>query len=178
MYVAGVHEDAGGRPRNRRQRDPAEACPGRLGERANLRLHDVEQSLDFIDDVAFDGIVCALVLHHVANRAQLLSELRRVLRPGGWLLISTSHPTSDRHRFGGSYYAEDWVDLPVAGGEQSIHYQRMSLETFLAELLDSGFVLERLVEPRPTAALRDLDESAYRKLQQSPSFLAVRLRRS
>jgi len=148
-----------------------------LGERVDLHLHDVERPLDFIEDAAFDGIVCALVLHHVTNRAQLLSELRRVLRPGGRLLVSTSHPTADWRRFGGSYYAEDWVDLPVAGGAFSIHYQRMPLETFLAELLDSGFVLERLVEPRPTPALRDLDETAFSKLQQAPSFLAVRFRR-
>jgi ubiquinone/menaquinone biosynthesis C-methylase UbiE len=85
---------------------------------------------------------------HVTNRAQLLGELRRVLRPGGRL-----------------------------GGAFSIHYQRMTLETFVGELLDSGFVLERLIEPRPTPALRDVDEVVYAKLQQAPSFLAARLRR-
>jgi hypothetical protein len=53
----------------------------------------------------------------------------------------------------------------------------MTLETFVGELLDSGFVLERLIEPRPTPALRDVDEVVYAKLQQAPSFLAARLRR-
>ncbi|MDG4767657.1 class I SAM-dependent methyltransferase [Solwaraspora sp. WMMD406] len=149
----------------------------RLGDRADLHRHDAEDPLDFIDDASFDGVICALMLHHVANRRQLLGELRRVLRPGGWLLISTTHPTADWRRFGGSYFTDDWVDLPLAGGALSIRYQRMTLETFLGELLDAGFSLERLVEPRPVPSLRDVDEAAYHKLRQSPSFVAVRFRR-
>ncbi|MEV4078552.1 class I SAM-dependent methyltransferase [Nonomuraea fuscirosea] len=56
---------------------------------------DLEEPLAFAADASFDGAVCALVFHHIRNREQLLSELRRVLRPGGWLLMSTSHPTAD-----------------------------------------------------------------------------------
>ncbi|MEU1669540.1 class I SAM-dependent methyltransferase [Streptomyces sparsogenes] len=82
-----------------------------------------------IDDVSFDGVMCALMLHHIADRPRLLGDLRRVLRPGGWLLVSTTHPTADWLKFGGSYYAEDWVDRPVAGGPLAVHYQRMPLET-------------------------------------------------
>ncbi|WP_326715734.1 class I SAM-dependent methyltransferase [Streptomyces sp. NBC_01474] len=149
----------------------------RLGDRAELRMHDAEKPLDFIDDDSFDGVVCALMLHHIADRPRLLGELRRVLRPGGWLLVSTTHPTADWRKFGGSYYADDWVDLPLAGGPLAAHYQRMPLETFLNELLVTGFMLEKLIEPRPTPGLRELDETAYNKLHQAPCFLAVRLLR-
>ncbi|MGP4084075.1 class I SAM-dependent methyltransferase [Streptomyces sp. KR55] len=149
----------------------------RLGDRAELRMHDAEKPLDFIDDASFDGVVCALLLHHIADRLRLLGELRRVLRPCGWLLVSTTHPTADWRKFDGSYYADDWVDLPLAGGPLAIHYQRMPLETFLNELLAAGFMLERLIEPRPTPDLRELDETAYNKLHQAPCFLAVRLLR-
>jgi SAM-dependent methyltransferase len=149
----------------------------RLGDRAQLHLHDAEEPLDFIDDASFDGSVCALMLHHVTNRARLLRELRRILRPGGWLLVSTSHPMADWRHFGGSYYADDWVDLQLAGSTFAIHYQRMPLETFLGELLAAGFVLEQLVEPRPESGLQEIDEPSYNKLHQAPCFLAVRLRR-
>ncbi|MFJ9681945.1 class I SAM-dependent methyltransferase [Streptomyces sp. NPDC101194] len=149
----------------------------RLGDRAELRMHDAEKPLDFIDDASFDGIVCALMLHYIADRQGLLRELRRVLRPGGWLLVSTTHPTADWRKFGGSYYAEDWVDRPVAGTAWAIHYRRMPLETFMNELLVAGFMLERLTEPRPTPGLQELDEAAYNKLQEAPCFLAVRLLR-
>ncbi|MFI7126790.1 class I SAM-dependent methyltransferase [Nonomuraea sp. NPDC050153] len=159
--------------------DGSEAVLGharaRVGERAEFRLHDLEEPLGFAADASFDGAVCALVYPHVTRRAQLLGELRRVLRPEGWLVVSTGHPTADWQHFGGSYHADDWVELPLADTPFSIHFQRMTVETFLGELLAAGFVLERIVEPRPVAALREIDEAAYDKLNTRPSFLAVRL---
>jgi SAM-dependent methyltransferase len=142
--------------------------------RAELRLHDLERPLDFAGDASFDGVVCALVIHHVRNRCQLLAEMRRVLRPAGWLVISITHPTADWQHFGGSYYDENWVDLPFGPG--AIHFQRMMLETFLGELLDAGFILEKLVEPRPSVQLREVDEAAYARLTERPSFIAARMR--
>ncbi|GII95152.1 class I SAM-dependent methyltransferase [Sinosporangium siamense] len=147
----------------------------RTGGRADLRLHDLEEPLD-LPDGAFDGALCALVLHHITRRAQLLGELRRVLRPGGWLLISTTHPTADWVHFGDSYFTDEWVDLPV-GGPLSIHYQRATLEMFLTEVLSAGFVLERLIEPVPVPSLREVDPAAYEKLTRRPSFVGVRLLR-
>ncbi|MER7795525.1 hypothetical protein [Streptomyces sp. NPDC097640] len=44
----------------------------------------------------------------------------------------------------------------------------MPLGTFLNELLIAGFMLERLIEPRPTPGLRELDERAYNKLHHAP----------
>ncbi|MEU8390866.1 class I SAM-dependent methyltransferase [Micromonospora sp. NPDC048843] len=142
--------------------------------RAQFRLHDLERPLDFAADASFDGIVCALVIGHLTNRRQLLAEMRRVLRPAGWLVISTTHPTADWRHFGGSYYDDSWVDLPHGPG--ALHFQRMTVETFLGELLDAGFLLEKLVEPRPRAELRTVDEAAYTRLTERPSFLAARLR--
>ncbi|GAB2455388.1 class I SAM-dependent methyltransferase [Streptosporangium sandarakinum] len=149
----------------------------RVNGHAELLLHDLEEPLGFAADASFDGAVCALVYEHIRNRVRLLGELRRILRPDGWLLVSTTHPTADWCHFGGSYFSHDWRDLPLGDGELSIHYQRIPLETFLGELLAAGFVLEQLVEPRPAAGLREIDETAYEKLHQAPSFLAVKLRR-
>ncbi|MEU4679162.1 class I SAM-dependent methyltransferase [Micromonospora sp. NPDC023737] len=142
--------------------------------RAELRLHDLERPLDFAADASFDAVVCALVLHHVTNRRQMFAEMRRVLRPAGWLVISTTHPTADWRYFGGSYYDESWVDLPHGPG--SLHFQRMTLETFLGEFLDAGFILEKLVEPRPCVELREVNEAAHARLIERPSFLAARMR--
>lgn len=45
-------------------------------------------------------------------------------------------------------------------GKHSIRYQRMSLETLMDELMSTGFILERLVEPRPVEALREINREA------------------
>ncbi|WP_216906505.1 class I SAM-dependent methyltransferase [Nocardia noduli] len=79
-----------------------DAARQRLGDDAILHCHDLEQPLTFLADHSFDLAVMALVYHHVAARGQLLAEIRRVLRPGGRLLVSTTHPTGDWIHFGGS----------------------------------------------------------------------------
>ncbi|WEO93440.1 methyltransferase domain-containing protein [Streptomyces sp. FXJ1.172] len=152
------------------------AAQERLEDRAVLHHHDLEAPLSFLADESFDLAVMALVYHHIDARGQLLAELRRVLRPGGTLLVSTTHPTSDWTYFGGSYFAGERVELPFGDGFV-ISYWRMTLEQFLGELLGAGFVLEELTEPRATQEARLVDLRRYDKTHREPHFLAVRLRR-
>jgi ubiquinone/menaquinone biosynthesis C-methylase UbiE len=42
-----------------------------------------------LDDAHFDLVLCAETLEHVRDVQQLLSEIRRVLRPGGTLALTT-----------------------------------------------------------------------------------------
>lgn len=149
----------------------------RLGDRAEIRQHDLDTPLVTLADESFDGVVCALVLHHLRDRPSFLGEVFRVIRPGGWFALSTSHPASDWRHFQDSYFSQEWVDLTASDGKIKIRYQRMSLETLVQEVLSAGFILERLIEPRPIDALRELDPVAYEKLNRNPSFLALRLRR-
>ncbi|MBO1332950.1 class I SAM-dependent methyltransferase [Streptomyces sp. VRA16 Mangrove soil] len=152
------------------------AARARLGDRATFRLHDLEEPLDFLPDASFDLALLALVYHHVDARQQLLAEIRRVLRPGGALLVSTTHPTGDWLYVGGSYFDDDRMELPI-GDDHTVSYWRMTLEQFIGELLGAGFVLEELVEPRATEEARRVDERRYEKTHRRPTFLAVRLRR-
>lgn len=40
----------------------------------------------------FDGVICALALGHIPTLTLSMGEIARVLRPGGWALISDLHP--------------------------------------------------------------------------------------
>jgi SAM-dependent methyltransferase len=152
------------------------AAHERLGDRAIVHHHDLEEPLAFLEDQSFDLAVMELVHHHIEARGQLLAEIRRVLRAGSTPLVSTTHPTSDWTYFGGSCSADERVELPIGEGF-AVNYRRMTLEQFLGELLNAGFVLERLVDPWATEAARLADPRRYDKTHSQPSFLAVRLRR-
>ncbi|NLU65946.1 class I SAM-dependent methyltransferase [Streptomyces sp. HNM0574] len=151
------------------------AARAQLGARAVLHRHDLEDPLTLLEDRSFDLGVMALAYNHLDAREQLLAELRRVLRPGAALLVSTTHPTADWTYFGGSYFTEERVKLPF-GDAFALDYWRMPLETFLGEFLGAGFVLEKLVEPRAREEGRPVDPVRHDKTHRQPVFLAARFR--
>ena len=57
---------------------------------ANVPIHyskpNSSGAMPYQDD-SFDLITCIGVLHHIPNVSYVISELRRVLRPGGYILI-------------------------------------------------------------------------------------------
>ena len=65
----------------------------RLGEDADLQVADLGRPLPFAD-AAFDDVVASLVLHYLEDWTGPLAELRRVLKPGGRLLLSVNHPSA------------------------------------------------------------------------------------
>lgn len=146
--------------------------------RATLHQHNLEKPLGFAADASYDLVLMALVYHHVYDRPQLLAELRRVLRPNGRLLISGTHPTAEQRWLGGSYFAGGRVDSAAGDGKISINFERMPLETYLNELIQGGFTLERVSEPRPIEALREVDPERYERMSANPTILACALRRA
>jgi ubiquinone/menaquinone biosynthesis C-methylase UbiE len=56
-----------------------------LGQDADLRVGDV-QALEF-DDESFDTVVCTLGLCTIPDPARAIAEARRVLKPGGQILL-------------------------------------------------------------------------------------------
>lgn len=59
---------------------------------ADLYLDSVDDKVDIVDmniycDNQFDVILCSHVLEHIPNDIKAMSELHRVLKPGGWGII-------------------------------------------------------------------------------------------
>jgi SAM-dependent methyltransferase len=148
----------------------------RLGDRAELRVHDLAAPLGWLAGGSFDVAVCALVLNYLDERVGALRELRRVLRPQGALVVSTTHPMHDWQRLGGSYFA-------VAPVEESLHPDRdwpvrawrRPLTAVCEEFHAAGFVIERLVEPRPSPEMAERFPEHHARLERSPAFVAFRL---
>lgn len=149
----------------------------RMGSRADVRVWDLEQPLGWLPDGQFDLAVMALVIHHIDDRVRALTEVHRVLRAGGRLIVSTSHPTWDWLRLGGSYFdralvAETWQD------SWQVRYWRQPLEAWCQEFTDAGFAIERIVEPRPADTMADRYPDAHDRLERNPGFIAFSLAKS
>ena len=157
------------------QRRLLENCSTELAHRLTLQVADLSGSLPF-DDCTFDGVVSPLVLHYMRDWRPALRELHRVMKPGAWLLFSTHHPAADAALFGTTNYAAtehvvdhwDWVG--------DVEFYRRPLSEVVAAVVDSGFVIERLVEPVPVAEFRALNPDAWERLMRQPAFLILLVR--
>lgn len=155
-----------------------ELASARVGSRARIELARLGEPLPF-DDASFDRAICALAIHYVDDDRSAFAELHRVLRPGGALVLSAQHPTADWLREGGSYF-EPTVETDVwqlTSGPQPVRYWRRPLHDLCGAATDAGFVIDRLVEPRPTEQMRRTAPDDFAKLNREPGFLVLRLRK-
>jgi len=110
-----------------------------------------------LDDHSLDGILCSSVLEYVSDPSACLIEFARVLKPGGWLLVSVPHRNSvvrrmqlACHRLGG-LLGQSWCKFLDYSRHQ---YSRPEFERLLGQ---AGFFGRRLVpfgSPLPRMAQR------------------------
>src|SRR5262245_36826921 len=82
----------------------------RLGESADIRHADLSKPLDFLDDASFDVVLSPLVLEYIEDWRSTLAEFYRVLAPGGYLIVSVTHPFNDYRYFkSDNYFATELV---------------------------------------------------------------------
>jgi SAM-dependent methyltransferase len=74
----------------------------RLGDDADLLVAELGSPLPFPDGT-FEDVTASLVLHYLEDWGPALAELRRVLKPGGRLIVSVNHPFTENlwHREAG-----------------------------------------------------------------------------
>lgn len=89
------------------------------------------------DDASFDAAVATLVLCSVPDQATALTELRRVLRPGGRLCF-WEHVRADGRALAGVQRLVDATVWPRFGG--GCHTSRDTMRA----IADAGFVVERV----------------------------------
>jgi SAM-dependent methyltransferase len=123
----------------------------RLGEDADLQVADLAAPLPFAD-AEFDDVVASLVLHYLEDWAGPLSELHRVLKPGGRLLVSVNHPCTypivhpEADYFAVTRYSEDYTfDGQVAW----LTFWHRPLHAMAEAFTGAGFRITAISEPPP-----------------------------
>ncbi len=148
----------------------------RLGETAHLRVHDLSESLHWVPDSSIDLVVLALTLNYIDDRVAMLREFNRVLVPSGALIISTTHPTSDWQRLGGSYFTVEPVESSLSAEDDwPVRAWRRPLTLVCQEFRRAGFLIDELLERQPAEAMARRFPEEYARLKQTPAFIAFRL---
>jgi SAM-dependent methyltransferase len=140
---------------------------------AASRVHDLADPLDWLADDSADLVLLALALEYLDDRVAALREFRRVLRPGGALVLSRLHPTADWLAHDGGYFDVRVIEETWQRGWE-LRYWLAPLQQTCEELFAAGFLIERIWEPRPVPAAEATDPTTYARLNREPSFLAIR----
>lgn len=145
----------------------------RLHNRAKVLQADLGRPLEFAQDSSFDLVLCPLVMHYLENWHAVFAEFHRVLKPFGLLIFSTHHPFMDFQQFQTeSYFKKELIEDEWSTGK--VRYYRRPLTDMIAALAESGFVVEKILEPQPTPAFQQADPEGYEKLSKNPWFIIIR----
>jgi len=121
----------------------------RLGQDVRLLVADLGEPLPFADG-AFDDVVASLVLHYLADWTDPLAELRRILKPGGRLLLSVNHPmVYPAVNPGTNYFAlAQWSGQYTFGGHTTeLTFWHRPLHAMTDAFTNAGFRLSVISEP-------------------------------
>jgi SAM-dependent methyltransferase len=140
--------------------------------------------LPFRDQVA-DLVVSFMTLQDTDDFVSAVSEVGRVLEPGGRYCVAVVHPLAESGRFAddGSFlvdrsYLGTWRypdHLSRQGVEMTFHTEHRPIEAYARALEQAGLLIETIREPMPDeheVAARP-SEDRWRRI---PSFLMLRAR--
>jgi SAM-dependent methyltransferase len=134
----------------------------RLGDGADLQVADLGGPLSFPDDT-FDDVVASLVLHYLEDWGPALAELRRVLKPGGRLIVAVDHPfaVNIMHREAGrkpDYFAtyNHTAEWTMGGHTARMSFWHRPLHAMTDAFTAAGFRITVISEPEPAPAAREL----------------------
>ncbi|MFJ4985623.1 methyltransferase domain-containing protein [Streptomyces sp. NPDC088732] len=130
----------------------------RLGDDVVLERAELGGPLPFAD-AGFDDVVASLVLHYLEDWTTALAELRRVLKPGGRLIVSVNHPFVSQMAAprGTDYFAtrassEMWE---LGGAKHLMTFWDRPLHAITDAFTAAGFRIDVISEPAPAPEARE-----------------------
>ena len=130
----------------------------RLGDDTDLHHAELGGPLPF-PDAAFDDVIACLILHYLEDWTTPLAELRRLLTPGGRLIVAVDHPFATQ--LGGpddDYFAtRKWSDQWTFGGQSAqMSFWHRPLHAMTDAFTAAGFRIAVISEPPPAPGAREL----------------------
>jgi SAM-dependent methyltransferase len=146
----------------------------RLGVQVALHAVDLRDRLP-LDTSAFDDVVASLVMHYLQDWGPTLSEFRRVLKPGGRLILSVEHPVIAYmiqdplpDYLGTNSYSFEWE---FDGQTVPMTFWRRPIHAMTDAFTRAGFRLCLISEPQPDPAAEELFPDDFHAMCTQPNFL-------
>jgi|ERR1035437_1059605 ubiquinone/menaquinone biosynthesis C-methylase UbiE len=150
-----------------------------------------------LPDSSFDFAYSSLAIHYIENWTKVFKEVYRILKPNSYFLFSCGHPV--RYSMGKANTDTQWInkleiikdketkEITITGdylnrtkltngfGKDTVTTWNKSFSEISSEITLSGFLIEQIIEPRPTEEMKNLFPEKYKKLNKIPEFVIFRL---
>lgn len=97
-----------------------------------------------LPDACVDGVICALALGHLPRLQPSIDEIGRVLRPGGWALVSDFHPLM--------FYSGGQRTFQSNGQTFAVEHYPHLYAAYHAAASAAGCIIDAVLEPVHSAA--------------------------
>lgn len=171
-------------------------------EMAREKTKEKKAEVDFIQgdlfnlnqfkDGYFDLIMSSIVVSYFGDLVKYFSEFARVLKRKGIFVFSEVHPMRTAGKFVAvkkkkvlqvsnympAHFEKDeghWRD--EKGKLVPINFYHYPLSDFSQALKRSGFLIEKIVEPRPIKKMKKILPEKYERLSRIPLFILIRARK-
>ena len=144
-----------------------------------------------IEDSVYDLVLSTLVLMDVKKLDNAVSELVRVTRDGGDIIVSVQHPiltAGDWERESGQklfrklddYFIERELETIWENERKervSFTYYHRSFQAYTRSFLERGCVLTHLIEPYPHKVYKKFNPREYEDTSRIPHFIILKFRK-
>ncbi len=148
------------------------------------------EDLNFLENESFDVIVSNMVIHDLADYEKAFSEMYRLLVNGGTFIFSILHPCfitpgsgwektasgEKLHWNVDNYFYEGAYEQPGMGDKKKIFFFHRTLTSYINSLVNTGFVLEGIVEPKPSEEMLQKYPS-FKEDERCADFIVFKLRK-
>jgi SAM-dependent methyltransferase len=147
----------------------------RLGQDAVLHQAGLGGDPLPFPDGAFDDVVACLVLHYLEDWKAPLADLRRVLVPGGRLIVVVDHPFINKlmhpesDYFAVSKRTQEWT---FGGHSAQMVFWHRPLHAMASAFTEAGFRIAVISEPPPAPGARERFPEELGEIFRDPSRTA------
>ena len=118
----------------------------------NVQKTDIEKDKLPFNDNYFDMVIFAEVIEHLSNPLPILSEIKRVVKPTGTVIISTPNAVGFSARYshllGASPHHPPFLETKSSKGDYGIHHFEFTIKQFKDLLEKNGYKIEKVVFSR------------------------------
>jgi len=159
----------------------------------SFHMMDMEK-LDF-EDETFDFAYSSLAIHYNEDWSKTFNEVYRVLKSGSYFLFSCGHPVYSALKIrnqGHKKYKElsivknkEKEEVDITGdylnqrvmpkGTMDVTTWHKPIGQISLEISQSGFVIEKIFEPKPLEEMKEISKETYEELSKIPQFIIFKL---